>query len=618
MIEVEYRSKVYSFSSNTGCLAIKEAINEKDCIGLINKETQEIYDLHSQVTGPAELKVLFLNEDASLKLLRSTLALIMADCINGELVDIELNDSGFACKFFMDETISQLEFSNIKSAMLKKIKSAMHIKRDALSYEDSQEIGNFYASKAQEGPNEWYSFGNVKIISDLSFLTNSKLCSNSFEVIKVAQEDFEGKKIQKLTCAAFFDDEKLQEYIDHMEFLKKHDHRTIGKQQELFYMIDQAPGSVFWLPKGWQLFRALESFIRRKTLSEYQEVRTPFVKSTSFWEKSGHLAVFSKNMMFVNMGNDSQKEEAALKPMNCPAHIEIFKHKTRSYKDLPLRIAEFGICHRYEPSGALHGLMRVRSFTIDDGHIFCMMEQIKAEVKMFMKQAIDVYKTLTFDDIKLIIATRPEKFLGQKDSWDYAEKTLCEALKEIDLDFEIAEGEGAFYGPKIEMHVNDSMGRMWQLGTIQLDFVLPERLDINYTDSDGESKRPCMLHRAVVGSLERFIAVLLEHTKGNLPLFLAPEQVVICSVVSDVNEYANKVYEEIKSHGIIVKFDDRNQTLGYKIREHKLNKIPMIIIIGKKEAADGTFTLEYLNKKIIYDINKMEEFLKEFISNDGK
>ncbi|WP_342261980.1 threonine--tRNA ligase [Alphaproteobacteria bacterium endosymbiont of Tiliacea citrago] len=452
------------------------------------------------------------------------------------------------------------------------------------------------------------------ILKKMTCENHLNLLPFSFSFEKVAQEELKGKKIQKFTIVVFQDSKDKEKYIENINLLKKIDHRYIGKNLEYFMMIPEAPGCPFWLPKGWKLYRKLESFVRKHAYTNFNEVKTPLVMSNEFWKKSGHLVSFKQNMMFVNMGGD-ENEDAALKPMNCPAHIEIFQRKLRSYKELPLRIAEFGCCHRYEPSGSLHGLMRVRSLTQDDGHIFCSLDQVKSETSHFLSNCIEIYKKLGFTDVNVILSTKPDNALGDPDEWILAEKYLSESLKEVGLNFTIADGEGAFYGPKIEMHVKDSIGRSWQLGTIQLDFVLPQRFELSFVDKNGEKGKVCMLHRAILGSLERFIGVLLEHTEGKLPAFLAPIQVVVCTVVEEFNEYAEKVHKKLLEHGIESQLDTRNETLGYKIREHKLAKVPMLIVVGKEEANNSTITLELSDKKMVLKLDEVEKIMGLFNEN---
>jgi threonyl-tRNA synthetase len=511
----------------------------------------------------------------------------------------------------MNDSVSIDDFLFLEQNMAAKIDEAIDFDREIKAYDDFE---NQQGQLENELSNVFYKFNNVSLRTKLNFLENSAQCSKNFKFLNVAQENYVlpnnmKTKVQKISVSAFFQKKSLDAYMMHLEELKKYDHRIIGQEMELFYMIPEAAGSVFWLPRGWKIFKALESYIRAKSYENYQEVKTPIVMSSQFWEKSGHMQAYGKNMMHVHMGLE-ECESAAIKPMNCPGHVEIFKHKIRSYRDLPLNIAEFGACHRYEPSGALHGLLRVRSFNMDDGHIFCTKEQIQNEVEKFMKQALSIYNHFGFDEVKIKIATRPKEFLGEIENWDYAESIMKEAIAKIGLEYEIALEEGAFYGPKIELHIKDSMSRLWQLGTIQLDFVLPERFDISYIDSSGQKVRPCMLHRAILGSMERFIGILLEHTRGNLPISIAPVQVVICSVTSDCNEYANTVYNNIRELGINVELDDRAETLSAKIRRHKILKVPILGIIGKKEISDESVTIEFSSKQHVFKLKDLSQLVK--------
>jgi len=622
MIEVKYNNKVHSFSSGVIGSQIKEALGAIQCLGFADVESKQVFDLSTQIQGPVQLKLLDKNSPESLEILRSSLALVLASVVGGQLVEIQLTEDGFTAKFLTDSSISELDFPKIKDQMLKIIKENAPFRKSVFSYEESMEMlenGNCCKfgqncctlGLDKEGPNDWCIFKEVAIVTQLPFLGTAGECGPNFEIRKVAQEDFCQEKVQKLTVSAFFSAEDLAKFLDHLELLKKYDHRLIGQQLELFHTIPEAAGSAFWLPKGYKLFRSLENFIRRVAYKDYLEVRTPFVMSSCFWERSGHMKAYRANMMHITMGEE-EKENAELKPMNCPGHIEVFKQRVRSYKELPLRIAEIGVCHRYEPSGSLHGLMRVRSFTMDDGHIFCAKEHIKSEVGKFMKAALETYKYFKFDKVKIQISTRPENFLGEIENWNYAEKMLQEALDEIGLEYIIGHGEGAFYGPKVEMHVQDSMGRSWQMGTIQLDFVLPERFDLSYINADGEKERPFMLHRALIGSFERFIAVLLEHTGGHLPLEFAPVQAAVCTVISEVNDYAEIVAKKLEALGIRIELDTRSHTLGYKIREHRVSKIPMIVILGKNEMENGEITLEYADKKFTYSLDKIEKIKEHF------
>lgn len=622
MIEVHYNGKDYDFSDNTIASKLKEALGCKDCIGFYDKDNDIVYDLQSQIQGPVCLEVISLKSKHADKILRATLGLVLASCIDGQLLDIQLLENGFACKFFTHNAISQNDFSIIEQDMLVLIKQGGEVDKEILSYEESldqKKEDNFDLDLwplDENGPNCWYTLNNKRVFSELKFLNNIKNAPQYFKLQKVAQEDYivndEKVKVQKITVAAFSDAESLKAYLDRMELLKQNDHRVIGQAMDLFYTIPEAAGSVFWLANGWKLVKALEAFIRKISYSEFHEVKTPLVMSSVFWEKSGHMAAYGKNMMHINMGQEEQ-ESAALKPMNCPAHIEVFKHKLRSYRNLPYRIAELGSCHRYEPSGALNGLFRVRAFTMDDGHIFCTREQIQSEVEKFMSRALEMYEYFGFDEVSIKLSTRPEGFLGEIENWDYAEKVLEEAIKALDIDYEIAEGEGAFYGPKIELHVRDSLDRSWQLGTIQLDFVLPERFDISYTDENGEKQQPCMLHRAMLGSIERFIAVLLEHTGGHLPIEIAPLQIAVCSITSECAEYAKKVSDILEESGIRVELDIRDQTLSAKIKQHKIAKVPALCVIGKDEMNNNKVTIEYKQEKFVLNLDELKIKIKDIL-----
>lgn len=599
MIQVTDQGQKISFATSMSAISLKDKVSKpQEVLGFID-ENAKIYDLHSLIQGPVELTVIRKNDEKADEILQSSTAFILASVLwdmKADIVEIGIKDDAFFCKFRPDTNVSEKDFTDIEQRMKEKIKSKKPFERTVRSFDESKEscekfkMQEFFLKKTST---PWFRFDELELITTLPMLENSMNCCENFFLQKIGGERFEEFEIQKITGIVKQSKKELQEYIEAYEAAQRNDHRTLGQDMELFHIIPEAPGSIFWLQKGWELYRLLQDHIREIAYKEkYEEVRTPFVMSSSFWEKSGHLASFRENMMFIT----SDGEESALKPMNCPGHVEIFKRGIKSYKELPLRLAEFGSCHRNEASGALHGLMRVRCLTIDDGHIFCTIEQICDEIRNFMNEALNLYKKLGFDDVEIKLATRPEGFLGEQSDWDYAEKSLQDALNSINVKYEILEGEGAFYGPKIELHVKDALKRSWQLGTIQLDFVLPKRLGASYIDSDGSRKVPCMLHRAILGSLERFIGVLLEHTAGKLPLFLAPVQIAICTVVSAADEYAVEVEKELKKLGMRVILDTRSEKLGYKIREHKKAKVPMIAVIGKEEMNERKITLEYKEK----------------------
>ncbi|MFJ1253203.1 threonine--tRNA ligase [Cupriavidus sp. CuC1] len=405
-----------------------------------------------------------------------------------------------------------------------------------------------------------------------------------FKLMKVAgaywRGDAKNEMLQRIYGTAWARKEDQEAYLHMLEEAEKRDHRKLGKLLDLFHLQEEAPGMVFWHPKGWQVWQAVEQYMRgRLTQAGYEEVRTPQVMDRSLWEKSGHWQNYKENM-FVT---ESEKRDYAIKPMNCPGHVQIFNHGLRSYRDLPLRLAEFGACHRNEPSGALHGLMRVRGFVQDDAHIFCTEEQIVAEAKAFNELAFSVYDDFGFKDIAVKLSLRPDQRAGSEEVWDHAEEGLRLALRACGVEWEELPGEGAFYGPKVEYHIKDAIGRSWQCGTLQLDLVLPERLDAEYVSEDNSRKRPVMLHRAILGSFERFLGILLENHAGALPAWLAPEQVVVLNIADSQAEYAENVVQLLQKQGFRAKADLRNEKITYKIREHSVQKIPYLLVVGDKE-----------------------------------
>ena len=392
--------------------------------------------------------------------------------------------------------------------------------------------------------------------------------------------DAKNEQLQRIYGTAWADKKDLKAYIQRIEEAEKRDHRKIGKALDLFHMQEEAPGMVFWHPNGWTMWQVLYQYMRKvKKDNGYLEIKTPQIVDRSLWEKSGHWENYG-DMMFTT---HSEKRDYAIKPMNCPCHVQVFNQGLKSYRDLPLRLAEFGSCHRNEPSGSLHGIMRVRGFTQDDAHIFCSNEQIKQEAQDFIKLTLDVYKDFGFDDVQMKLSTRPEKRVGADELWDLAEKDLADALDNAGLDWQYLPGEGAFYGPKIEFSLKDCLGRVWQCGTLQLDFNLPERLSAEFVNEQGERERPVMLHRAILGSFERFIGMLIEHYAGWMPVWLAPQQVVVMNITDNQAPACQKVAEQLNQAGLRVITDLRNEKIGFKIRERTLERIPYMIVMGDKE-----------------------------------
>jgi threonyl-tRNA synthetase len=419
-----------------------------------------------------------------------------------------------------------------------------------------------------------------------------------FQLTKLAgaywRGDSKNKQLQRIYGIAFASKEELQAHLTMLEEAEKRDHRRLGREMDLFHIQDEAQGQIFWHDKGWTLYQLLENYIRRKIRRDgYTEVRTPMMVDRTLWEKSGHWDKFRENMFTVD---DDDKKTLAIKPMNCPCHVQIFNQGTKSYRDLPIRMAEFGCCHRNEPTGALHGIMRLRGFVQDDAHIFCTEDQIVEETERFCNLLGDVYEELGFTEVAVKLATRPELRAGDDATWDKAETGLAEAVKAAGLDYEIIEGEGAFYGPKLEFHLRDVIGRDWQCGTLQLDFVLPERLNANYIGEDGDKHRPVMLHRAILGSMERFIGIMIEQYAGKFPLWLAPQQAVVCSITNEQDDYANEVAELLRAKGIRVETDFTSNKINYKVRDHSLKKVPLIIAVGPKDVENRSLALRTLGK----------------------
>ena len=419
-----------------------------------------------------------------------------------------------------------------------------------------------------------------------------------FKLMKLAgaywRGDSNNAMLQRIYGTAWFDKKQLKAYLHMLEEAEKRDHRRLGRQMNLFHMQEEAMGSVFWHPKGWTLYRKVQDYMRAKqNAGGYVEVNTPQLVDRSLWEASGHWEKFRENMFI----SEAEDKVLAIKPMNCPCHVQIFRQGMTSYKDLPIRMAEFGSCHRNEPSGALHGLMRVRAFTQDDAHIFCTEDQITAETEIFCALLLDIYKDFGFTDVMVKFSDRPETRAGSDATWDKAEAALKEATEAAGLKWELNPGEGAFYGPKLEFVLRDAIGRDWQCGTLQVDFVVPERLDAHYIGEDGEKHHPVMLHRAILGSFERFLGILIENYSGKMPFWLAPTQVVVATIVSDADDYAREVHKQLKAAGLEAAIDLRNEKINYKVREHSHDKVPVILVVGRQEAENGSVAMRRLGGK---------------------
>ena len=427
---------------------------------------------------------------------------------------------------------------------------------------------------------------------------------DGFKLMSIAgaywRGDSDREMLQRIYGVAFTGKEKLKAHLNMLEEAAKRDHRKLGREMDLFHMQEEAPGQVFWHPNGWRIYTELQDYMRRRQRAGgYVEVNTPQVVNRQLWEKSGHWESCQENMFIVEVDEDHAREKTvnALKPMNCPCHVQVFNQGMKSYRDLPLRMAEFGSCNRYEPSGALHGIMRVRGFTQDDGHIFCTEEQIETETKIFIEFLSEIYAELGFTNWAIKLSTRPEKRIGSDEIWDQLETALGNACKAAGYEYEIQEGEGAFYGPKLEFVLTDAIGRDWQCGTLQVDSNMPERLDASYVGQDGNKHQPFMLHRATLGSFERFIGILIEEHAGKLPFWLAPRQVVVASIISDADDYVHEVVAALNASGVRAEADVRNEKINYKVREHSVGKVPVILAVGAREVEERTITVRRLGEK---------------------
>lgn len=587
-------------------------------------------DLVDPITTDADLQILTMKDEESLEIMRHTVtAQLLARAVKILYPDAKLAigptiENGFYYDVETSKPLSTEDLETIEKEMRRikesnaEIVKTLHSKSDAVAA--FEKCGEPYKmdiiQRADQDDNfQLYAQGDTGFI-DLCrgpHLPNLKHVG-AFKLLKVAgaywRGDSSNQMLTRIYGTAWRDEKELKAYLHQLEEAEKRDHRKLGRDMDLFHFQEEAQGSCFWHPKGYVIYNQLEAYIRRRANNDgYNEVKTPQLIDNKLWVASGHWGKYRENMFVVPDEIPSTAEDGpvvsdkafeklmALKPMNCPAHVQIFNQGIKSYRDLPIRLAEFGCCHRNEAHGALHGLMRVRQMTQDDGHIFCTEDQIMDESVKFCELVRKVYEDLGFDDVRVVLALRPEARAGSDEIWDKAEEGLRQALTQAGLEFEEEEGEGAFYGPKVEYHIRDAIGRSWQCGTLQLDFVLPERLDASYVGEDGEKHRPVMLHRAILGTLERFIGILIESTAGKLPLWLAPTQVVVAPIVSEFDGYARRVHEKLERAGIRADLDLRNEKINYKVREHSVAKVPHIFVVGAREQDDQTVTIRTLGSK---------------------
>jgi len=564
---------------------------------LAGRVNGKLVDTSFKIENDADLAIVTDKDAAGLDVIRHSTAHLLAQAVKQLFPEAQVTigpviEDGFYYDFSYKRPFTPEDLAAIEKKMAEIAKKDLQVSRTVMERSDAIQFfknqGEHYKAQIIESiPGDeaisLYGQGDfIDLCRGPHVPSTGKL--KIFKLMKVAgaywRGDSRNEMLQRIYGTAWTKKEDLELYLHRLEEAEKRDHRKLGKQLDLFHLQDEAPGMVFWHPKGWVIWQQIEQYIRKQLTDHgYQEVRTPMVMDRVLWEKSGHWENYRENMFTT----ESEKRDYAVKPMNCPGHIQIFNQGLKSYRDLPLRLAEFGSCHRNEPSGALHGIMRVRGFVQDDAHIFCTEDQIQGEVGAFIDLLLKVYKDFGFDEVGIKLSTRPEKRVGSDAVWDKAEVALDAALKAKGLAFDLQPGEGAFYGPKIEFALKDCLGRVWQCGTIQLDFSLPERLGAAYVAEDNSRKIPVMLHRAILGSLERFIGMLIEHHAGAMPLWLAPVQAVLMNITDSQADYVAKVAEEMRANGLRVETDLRNEKITYKIREHSLQKLPYQVIVGDKE-----------------------------------
>ena len=571
-------------------------------------------DLSDPINEDSSVSIITIDSDEGIEIMRHTLtAQVLARAVKNLYPGTKLAigptiTDGFYYDFEFKKPISPEDLESIEKEMKKiiagnsSITKSLHTKEEAINVfrNEGESYKESIVSDSQQEDNfQLYTQDDSKFV-DLCrgpHLPNLKHIG-AFKLTKLAgaywKGDSKNKMLTRIYGTAWKNEKDLNAHLHTIEEAEKRDHRKLGKEMNLFHFQEEAPGMVFWHPDGWTIYRLLQNFIRSKLeKSSYKEINTPQVVDRKLWEASGHWDKYRENMFITEIDEEhaNEKRTNALKPMNCPCHVQIYNQGLKSYRDLPLRYAEFGSCHRYEASGTMHGLMRVRGFTQDDGHIFCTEEQIESETGLFIELLSEIYNDLGFDKFEIKLSTRPETRVGSDEVWDKAESALESAINKLELPYELAEGDGAFYGPKLDFVLTDAIGREWQCGTFQADFNLPERLDAEYVGEDGSKHRPVMIHRAVLGSFERFIGVLIENYSGKLPFWLAPRQVTVATIISDVDDYASEVIDLLKSAGIRCHADTRNEKISYKVREHSAAKVPVIMALGKREKSDRTVSI---------------------------
>lgn len=602
---------------------IKERKINKPIVARVNGKLQ---DLSLPVEENDEIEILDIDTSEALEVIRHSTSHLMAQAVQSLFPGCKVAigpviENGFYYDFDCDHIFKEEDFEKIESKMRDLIKENLKIERKVLSKADAiavfkQRDEKYKIELIDRIESETvtvYTQGDYVDLCRGPHAPSTGALPKAFKLQKVAgaywKGDSKNKMLQRIYATSWRTKEELECYLKNLEEAEKRDHRKLAKEMDLFHMQEEAPGCIFWHHKGWKLYNTLKMYMRRRIEKDgYIEVCTPQIVDRSLWEASGHWEKYRENMFIA----ESEDRIFAVKPMNCPGAIQIFKQGIKSYRDLPLRMGEFGCCHRNEPSGALHGCLRVRGFTQDDAHIFCSPEQINSETKRFCILLKKVYKDLGFESFAVKFSDRPEKRTGTDAEWDLAEDLLQKATKEAGLEYSLNKGEGAFYGPKLEFVLKDKLGRDWQCGTLQVDFQLPQKLGAFYVGEDGNKHHPIMLHRAVLGSLERFIGILLENYAGWLPLWLAPTQAVVMTITNDCDEYAKRIFDLLANNNIRVEFDNRSEKISYKIREHIAAKVPMLLVLGKKESESETVTIRYPDgKQETMGLEDLVSFMKD-------
>jgi threonyl-tRNA synthetase len=574
----------------------------------------KLRDLDTEIAADARVRFVTRKDEQALELIRHDTAHVLAEAVQELFPGTQVTigppiENGFYYDFHRNQPFTPDDFAAIEAKMREIIARNAPFRRQVVSRDEAIALferkgERFKVELIQDLPSDQeislYSQGEWVDLCRGPHMRGTGDVGDAFKLTKVAgaywRGDHRNPVLSRIYGTAWRDRKELDAYLHQIEEAEKRDHRRIGKEMELFHLQEEATGSVFWHPKGWRLYRTVEAFMRRQLEhADYQEVKTPQVLDRRLWEASGHWENYRKNMFMATVEDKDEAHKAlALKPMNCPCHVLIFNQGIRSYRELPLRMAEFGACHRYEPSGALHGIMRVRAFTQDDAHIFCEEHQIAEETVRFVSLLSGIYRDLGFEGFRVKFSDRPAVRAGSDETWDRAEDALKQACATAGVDYELNPGEGAFYGPKLEFVLRDAIGRDWQCGTLQVDFVLPERLDANYVAEDGHRKRPVMLHRAILGSFERFLGILIEQHAGRFPLWLAPVQVVVATIVDDAAPFAKEAAAALRKAGLSVELDLRNEKINRKVVDHIDQRVPVLAVVGRREAEEGSLVLRRL------------------------